>query len=239
MPFYVFIKCWDKVSAWLTNSFEPASGNLEHDSRLSWTLRGLIEQKWLMFCRWQFQDWFLRWKFLYFDYDFHEVCSSASNGSMMVHHWSLNKNCAIWNTIFFNVLWPSDAIWWCRLGWTLAPVMTWQLIVSLKKKSLLFPSDAIWSLKSGSTLAEVMAWCLTAPSHYLNNVDSSSKVYYGIHMRTILQKVFMNFSRNMCSEITLLESRTHLLETNELSFRSVYTGSLCEHAPRSLPEDKL
>ena len=140
MPFYVFIKCWDKVSAWLTNSFEPASGNLEHDSRLSWTLRGLIEQKWLMFCRWQYQNWFLRWKFVYFDYNFNEVCSSGSNGSMMVHHWSLNKNCAIWNRIFFNVfnsLWPSDAIWRCRLGWTLAQVMTWQLIVSLKKKKLI------------------------------------------------------------------------------------------------------
>ena len=34
----------------------------------------------------------------------------------------------------------------------------------------LWPSDAIWRQRSGSQLAQVMACCLTAPSHYLNQV---------------------------------------------------------------------
>ena len=34
----------------------------------------------------------------------------------------------------------------------------------------LWPSDAIWRQRSGSTLAQVMACCLTAASHYLNQM---------------------------------------------------------------------
>ena len=34
----------------------------------------------------------------------------------------------------------------------------------------LWPSDAIWRQRSGSTLAQAMACCLTAPSHYLNQM---------------------------------------------------------------------
>ena len=50
------------------------------------------------------------------------------------------------------------------------------------------PSDAIWRHRSGSTLAQVMACCLTAPSHYMTNVDWSSVRSCGIHVWTISQE---------------------------------------------------
>ena len=48
-----------------------------------------------------------------------------------------------------------------------------------------------------------MTFCLMAAGHYLTNVDLSSKVFGDIHLKAISQKVLMNFSHNMCSEITL------------------------------------
>ena len=49
----------------------------------------------------------------------------------------------------------------------------------------LWPSDTTWRQRSGSTLAQVMACCLTAPSHYLNNVDWWSVKSSDIHIRAI------------------------------------------------------
>ena len=49
----------------------------------------------------------------------------------------------------------------------------------------LWPSDAIWRQGARSTLDQVRVCCLTAPSHYLTNVDLSSVRYGGIHLRAI------------------------------------------------------
>ena len=57
--------------------------------------------------------------------------------------------------------------------------LTWYL-------NSLGPSDAIWRHRSGSTLTHVLACCLTAPSHYLTNVDLSLVRSSGIHLRAIL-----------------------------------------------------
>ena len=52
---------------------------------------------------------------------------------------------------------------------------TWLLINSL------WPS----STRSGLTLAQAMASCLTASNHYLTNIEFSSKVFCGIHLRAV------------------------------------------------------
>ena len=49
----------------------------------------------------------------------------------------------------------------------------------------LWPGDATRQHGTRSTLAQVMAWCLTAPSHYLTNVDLSSVRCHGIHLRAL------------------------------------------------------
>ena len=56
--------------------------------------------------------------------------------------------------------------------------------------------------KYGSALAQVMAWCLTAPGHYLNHADLSSKVFCGIHIRAIWQ-VLVNLIHNVFRDYTL------------------------------------
>ena len=48
------------------------------------------------------------------------------------------------------------------------------------------------------------------------NVDLSSKVFCGIHLRGISQEVLMNLIHNMWSEITPLELVPHLPAVNEL-----------------------
>ena len=51
-------------------------------------------------------------------------------------------------------------------------------------------------------------------------------MFFGIHMRTISQETLMNFTRYMCSEITLLPLLPHHPGANELNF------PLCEmHSP--------
>ena len=57
---------------------------------------------------------------------------------------------------------------------------------------------------------------LAAPSHYLNYVDLSSKVFCGIHLRAISQEALMNLICNICSEITILKL-VHLPGANELN----------------------
>ena len=47
------------------------------------------------------------------------------------------------------------------------------------------------------------------------DVDLSSKVFCGIHLRAISQEVLMNMIRNMCSEITLLKLFLHCLVVSE------------------------
>ena len=63
-------------------------------------------------------------------------------------------------------------------------------------------SLVIWWHRSGSTLAQVMACCLIAPSHYLN---LSSKMFFGICLRTISPEVLMNLFCNMCLEVTVFK----------------------------------
>ena len=46
-----------------------------------------------------------------------------------------------------------------------------------------------------------MACCLKASSHYQGQFDIPSNVFFGIHLRAILQAL-MNLTRSMCSEIT-------------------------------------
>ena len=53
----------------------------------------------------------------------------------------------------------------------------------------LWPSDATWWVWSRSTFAQVMAWCLTAPSHYLINVDLSSLKISDVHLKVISQEI--------------------------------------------------
>ena len=57
---------------------------------------------------------------------------------------------------------------------------------------LMWPIYTKWLHRTGSTLAQVMACCLIALSHYLNNIDFSSKVFCGIHLRAIWQEVLLN-----------------------------------------------
>ena len=75
--------------------------------------------------------------------------------------------------------------------------------------------DTIWGQKPGPSLNHVMACYLMAPSHYLN-VDLSSKVFSGIHLRAILQGVLTNFIQNMCLKIRLSKLLPHLPGANEL-----------------------
>ena len=79
----------------------------------------------------------------------------------------------------------------------------------------LWPSATIWLYRSGSTLAsrhQAITW---------TNIDLSSKVFCGIHLGAISQKVYMNLIHNICSEITLLELLPHLPQVNELILQSV------------------
>ena len=53
----------------------------------------------------------------------------------------------------------------------------------------LWPNDSIGWLKSESTLAQVMDCCLMALTINWTNVDSSSRVFCGIHSRAISQEM--------------------------------------------------
>ena len=64
-----------------------------------------------------------------------------------------------------------------------------------------------------------VAWC-----HAITwtNADLSSRVFSGIHLRTILQTKLMNLICNMCFELTLLRLLPLLPDTNELNLHSAY-----------------
>ena len=80
---------------------------------------------------------------------------------MMSQHWfRISGNGLVTSIILESIVHGANC--WSSHGW-------------LTQRYNLWPSDAIWRHKSGSTLAQVMACCLMAPSHYLNNVDSSPK----------------------------------------------------------------
>ena len=69
------------------------------------------------------------------------------------------------------------------------PVVMMELHFGIDNRQLssnsLWPSDAIWRPGSRSTLVQVIACCLTAPSHYLINVDLSSLGSSNVHLRAI------------------------------------------------------
>ena len=68
-------------------------------------------------------------------------------------------------------LWPEIKIRIISWNFNYEPI-NWLMVWStcLKYVNSLWPSDAILKHRSGSTLAPVMAYCLTAPSHYLNQL---------------------------------------------------------------------
>ena len=84
----------------------------------------------------------------------------------------------------------------------------------MENGNILWPCYDIWQHRYGSTLAQVMAWCQTIT---WTNVDLSSKVFCGIHLRPISQEVQMNLIQNMCSEITPLILLPHLPGATELT----------------------
>ena len=65
-------------------------------------------------------------------------------------------------------------------------------------------------------LAQVMACCLTTPSHYPKECWLIINVLCGIHLRAILQDVFINSIRKMCWEIAVLKLSAHLEGVNVL-----------------------
>ena len=90
-------------------------------------------------------------------------------------------------------------------------------------QTLICPSmgalDRIWILNHHHYPLDFMrimsnAWC-----HQYNtwmNVDLSSNMFCGIHLRAILQEVLMKIICKMCYEIKLLKLLTHLPGVNEL-----------------------
>ena len=78
-------------------------------------------------------------------------------------------------------------------------------------------SDNIWRQRSGSRLAQVMACCLTAPSHYLTNVDWSSVKSGDIHIRTISQEVPQPSIIKIFLKITCLKFHSNFPGANELT----------------------
>ena len=82
------------------------------------------------------------------------------------------------------------------------------------------PSDAIWWHRSGSPLAQVMAWCLTAPSHYLNQIDLSSVRSSGIHLSAILQGIPQPPVTKIRLNNTYVTFCSNLPGANELSSKS-------------------
>ena len=79
-----------------------------------------------------------------------------------------------------------------------------------------WPSDVIWWQGSTSTLAQVMACYLTAPSHYLTNVDISVRSS-GIHLRAILQEITQPSVTEISLKITYLKFHSNLPRVNELT----------------------
>ena len=87
----------------------------------------------------------------------------------------------------------------------------------------LWPSDAIWRQGSRSTLVRVMVCCLTAPGHYLNNVDLSSVRSSYIHLMAISQEIHQSSVIKINMKITHLKCHYNLPGANEL------TGNVVSH----------
>ena len=104
---------------------------------------------------------------------------------------------------------------WLITCWQQA--ITWTLLVISFVNSLR-PCDAIWQHRSGSTLAQVMACCLTAPSHYLNRCWLISKVYSGIHLRTISLEIPQPPFIKVSMKITYLKLNWNPPGANELTY---------------------
>ena len=85
----------------------------------------------------------------------------------------------------------------------------------------LWAGDDIWRQRSGSTLAQVMACCLTAPCHYLNNVDWSSVKSSDIRIRAISQQMPQPSITKICLKITCLKFHSNFPRPNELIYRVV------------------
>ena len=119
----------------------------------------------------------------------------------------------------------------------------------------LWPSDTIWWQGSWSTLAQVMVCCQAITC---TNVDLSSKLFCGTHLRAISQEVFMTLIHDMFEgytvEITTTSPRGQWVQlqqkpapfspvnfrpcfctadvaTMQISSRAHFTKSLRAHSP--------
>ena len=93
----------------------------------------------------------------------------------------------------------------------------------------LWPRDAMWPHRSVSILAQVMAWCLKHQAITWTNIDVSTKVFCGIHLREISQ-MLINFFCKMCLEITLLKLIPQLPGANEFILKGCrMSGDLICH----------
>ena len=73
----------------------------------------------------------------------------------------------------------------------------------------------MWRQRSGSTLAQVVACCLTAPSHYLNNVDLSLVRSSDIQVMAISQSIPQSSTIEFTLKITYLKFHSNLPGANE------------------------
>ena len=76
-----------------------------------------------------------------------------------------------------------------------------------------WPSDAIWWHRSGWTLVQAMACCLMAITS--TNIDLSWKMFCGIYLRAISEKMLVNLFYNLFSKIRDLKLPPHHPEDNE------------------------
>ena len=80
----------------------------------------------------------------------------------------------------------------------------------------LWPSDAIWRQGTRSTLVQVMACCLTAPSHYLTNVDLSSLRSSDVHLMAISFEISQPSVTKISLKIIFLRFHWNLPGASEL-----------------------
>ena len=112
---------------------------------------------------------------------------------------SLNLNCILQLKQIYNIATKVSCRKKCYYFWW----STWLLIGPQKIEAgiyiyanLLWPSDAIWRHRSGSTLAQVTACYWRHQAITRTNLDLSSKLFYGIHLRAISQEALMDISCN-------------------------------------------
>ena len=77
----------------------------------------------------------------------------------------------------------------------------------------------MWRQGTFSTSIDVMACCLMAPDHYLNQCSLIARkgVFFCIHLRVIIHKMFKLFIRHMSLKSTNLRLQSRLPRANELS----------------------